>query len=177
MEKNEVGIAFEILLEEIEEVANNLNEQGAEAFKSGNYELARRAIEEATRLSEFREKVKALQNEWKTFSVRKFSKSKKRKKTVGEKLQRGLRTPEDEFRKPILEALKELGGKGRMSEVLDIVEKKMKDRLTKYDYEPLPSNPKSIRWKNTAQWCRNTLVREGILKNDSPHGIWELNIR
>lgn len=174
MKKNEVGIAFEILLEEIEEVANNLNEQGSTAFKAGNYDLARRAIEEATRLAEFREKVKALQKEWETFAIKKVKKSKRRAKTAGEKLKRGLRTPEDEFREPILETLKELGGKAKMSEVLDIVEEKMKDRLTRYDYEPLPSNPKSLRWKNTAQWCRNTLVREGILKNDSPHGIWEL---
>ncbi len=174
MKRNEVGIAFEILLEEIEEVANSLNEQGAEAFKSGNYDLARMAIEEATRLADFREKVKTLQKEWETLAVRKIKSSKRHKRKVGEKLKRGLRTPEDEFRIPIIEALKELGGKAKMSEVLDLVEEKMKEKLTKYDYEPLPSTPKSVRWKNTAQWCRNTLVREGILKNDSPHGIWEL---
>ncbi|MEW6526392.1 MAG: winged helix-turn-helix domain-containing protein [Spirochaetota bacterium] len=87
---------------------------------------------------------------------------------------RGLRTPEDAFRRPILEALVELGGKASLSEVLDLVGTKMRSKLTRYDHEPLPSDPKSIRWRNTAQWCRNTLVREGLMKSDSPHGIWEI---
>ncbi len=60
MDKNEVNTAFEILLEEIEFVANDLNESGAEAFRAGDYEKARRAIEEATRLADLREKVKVL---------------------------------------------------------------------------------------------------------------------
>ena len=38
----------------------------------------------------------------------------------------------------------------------------------------LPSDPKSVRWRNTAQWCRNTMVNEGLLKGDSPHGVWEI---
>ncbi len=57
---NEVSTAFELLLEEIEYVVNDLNEEGAQAFKSGNYDLARKAIEHATRLTDFREKVKIL---------------------------------------------------------------------------------------------------------------------
>ena len=59
MIKNEVNIAFEILLEEIELVANQLNESGADAFRAGDYDKARQAIEEATRLADSREKVKA----------------------------------------------------------------------------------------------------------------------
>jgi len=53
MNKNEVNIAFEILLEEIELVANQLNESGADAFRIGDYDKARQAIEEATRLADF----------------------------------------------------------------------------------------------------------------------------
>jgi restriction system protein len=34
----------------------------------------------------------------------------------------------------------------------------------------VPSEPKQSRWRNTAQWCRNTLVNEGLLKKDSPWG-------
>ena len=51
----------------------------------------------------------------------------------------------------------------------------MANRLTKYDLEPLPSENKTVRWRNTAQWCRNSLVREGLLKADSPFGIWEIS--
>ncbi|MEW6526393.1 MAG: hypothetical protein AB1444_06990 [Spirochaetota bacterium] len=48
MESNEVNTAFEILLEEIELVANQLNDDGAQALKEGDYDRARHAIEEAT---------------------------------------------------------------------------------------------------------------------------------
>ena len=50
----------------------------------------------------------------------------------------------------------------------------MKDILNKYDYEPLPSNPKKKRWENTAQWARQTMVYEGLLASNSPRGIWEI---
>ncbi|CDM66721.1 hypothetical protein [Pyrinomonas methylaliphatogenes] len=45
MQGNEVNTAFEILLEEIELVANQLNDDGAQAFKEGDFDTARRAIE------------------------------------------------------------------------------------------------------------------------------------
>ena len=62
-----------------------------------------------------------------------------------------------------------------MNQVLELVEKKMQGILNEYDYQSLPSNPKEVRWRNTAQWCRNTLVREGLLRSDSPRGIWEIS--
>ncbi len=175
MQGNEVNTAFEILFEEIELVANQLNEDGAQAFKEGDYDTARRAIEEATRLAEFREKVKALQKEWASLQARKPQRPEKSGRAVKNRLPRGLRTPEDAFRRPILEALVELGGKASVGEVLDLVGKKMRGKLTKYDLQPLASDPRSIRWRNTAQWCRNTLVREGLMKQDSLHGTWEIS--
>ncbi|MGC9057292.1 MAG: winged helix-turn-helix domain-containing protein [Candidatus Saccharicenans sp.] len=173
MEKNEVNEAFEILLEEIEAVSNDLSEQGSMALKSGDYDKAHLAIEQATRLQEFREKVKALQKEWKSLFKGKIRRQVKRN-TV-KKLKRGLRTPEGAFRQPILESLIELGGSAKMAEVLNLVEKKLKGKLTKFDYEPLPSDRKTIRWTNTARGCRNTLVKEGLLKSGSPYGIWEIS--
>jgi hypothetical protein len=175
MNHNHVNTAFEILLEEIELVVNSLNEQGATAFKAGNYDGARHAIEEATRLADFRDKVKALQKEWASLAAKRPQSEVTTRRPGKGRLPRGLRTPEDAFRRPILEALVELGGTAPIGKVLDLVGEKMKAVLTKYDLEPLPSDPKSIRWRNTAQWCRNTLVREGLMKSDSPHGIWEIS--
>jgi hypothetical protein len=175
MKSNEVNTASEILLEEIELVANSLNEEGVAAFRTGNYDAVRRAIEEATRLAEFREKVKALQKEWASLAVNRPRRKVTVRRTGKSRLARGLRTPEDAFRRPILETLVELGGKAPIGEVLDRVGEKMKDVLTEYDYQSLPSSPKSIRWRNTAQWCRYTLVREGLMKSDSPYGIWEIS--
>ena len=67
-----------------------------------------------------------------------------------------------------------MGGKVEMKEVLKKVKDKMKHKLNQYDFEGLPSNPAQERWENTAQWCRNTLVKEGLLSSNSPRGIWEI---
>lgn len=176
MDRNEVYTAFEILLEEIEYVANQLNDSGASAFRLGDYHKARTAIEDVTRLAALREKVKSLQKEWISLSAGHLSNRPRRHRAQG-KLSRGLRTPEDAFRRPILEALAELGGSAAMIKVLEKVQHKMRDILNEYDLQPLPSDPRSVRWKNTAQWCRNALVREGLIEAGSPRGIWKISDR
>ena len=81
------------------------------------------------------------------------------------------KTPQQAYEFPILESLYELGGKAATSIVLDRVEVRMTHLLSDVDYQPLKSG--ALRWRNTAQWARNTLVEGGLLKNES-WGIWEL---
>jgi restriction system protein len=50
-----------------------------------------------------------------------------------------------------------------MSKVLNM-ERKMRGILNNYDYQPLPSDPNTIRWRNTAQWCRNTMGPRGAVE-------------
>jgi len=173
MNKNEVNVAFEILLEEIEEVFNILSKEGEDAFKSYDFDKAKRLIENGEKLKTFREKVKTLQKEWQSIFSEKISTQIKRKQ-VKSKLKKGLRTPEEKFVIPILESLIELGGSAKMKDVLELVHKKMKDILNEYDYKTLPSDPNQKRWENTAQWARNSMVNEGLLSPDSPRGIWEI---
>lgn len=173
MNKNEVNTAFEILLEEIEEVFNILSKEGEEAFKNRDFDKARILIENGEKLKFFRERVKVLQSEWQTMFEGTI-KGKIKTRKIRERLKKGLRTPEKEFVQPILEALLELGGKADMQKVLKRVYISMKNILNEYDMEPLPSNPKQKRWENTAQWARVTMVNEGFLKSDSPRGIWEI---
>jgi restriction system protein len=169
MDRNEVSTVFEIVLEEIEEVFDGLNNEGAEAFRRGDYDAARNQIENATRLTEFRSKVRALQKEWETlFSARMPAKHVTRRNIS--RLEHGRRTPEDTFRRPILESLVEFGGTGPVAKVLDRVGDKLTKTLNDIDRQPLPSSPISIRWRNTAQWCRNSLVQEGLLRSDSQFG-------
>ena len=82
-------------------------------------------------------------------------------------------TPQADYTLPLLGALIEMGGSGKMSEVLSKVFGKMKDRLKPKDLEKTPSGT-SIRWKNHTQWERQRLKSEGYLKKDSPRGIWEI---
>ncbi len=173
MHKNEVNVAFELLLREMEGVFNILSKEGEEAFRLQDFEKARQLIENGERIRSFMEKVKALQKEWQTIFSGKIKTHIKRRKTKG-KLKRGLRTSEEKFIIPILEAIIELGGSAKMKDVLNLVHDKMENILNKYDYESLPSNPRKKRWENTAQWARNTMVIAGLLSSTSPRGIWEI---
>jgi restriction system protein len=91
------------------------------------------------------------------------------------RLQRGMRTPEERYYGPLLEVLTEMGGSAKVAEVLSRVGTKMKGILKPCDYEPLASGPDNPRWRNAVQWARNSMVREGLLKNDSPRGVWEIS--
>lgn len=173
MLKNDVDVAFEILLKEIENVNKCLDQQGEQAFKNQNYEEADEISENAKRLRKFREKVILLKKEWENIFNSKMRKKACKKRPM-KKLKKGLRTKEDEFRIPILESIVELGGRSSVKQVLSRVGEKMKNKLTPHDLEGLTSNPDQKRWENTVQWCRLTLVKEGLLSSNSPSGIWEI---
>lgn len=66
-----------------------------------------------------------------------------------------------------------MGGSAPANEVLRGVEEKMKNKLKEVDYE-LPPNGSSVRWVNTAHWCRLILVKKGFLSSNSSRGIWEI---
>ena len=87
---------------------------------------------------------------------------------------RGEKTPQNAYIIPILESLIGSDGEGRAKDILSIVEQKMKGILKDVDYELLPSGG-DIRWSNTAKWVKSTMKDQGLLKNDSPHGIWEIS--
>jgi hypothetical protein len=90
------------------------------------------------------------------------------------KIKHGQKSKQVEYRTPILQALENLGSSGNVNEVLDCVYKKMKDFLVPIDLEKLPSTRK-IRWRDTAIWERYYMIKEGLLKSDSPRGIWEIS--
>lgn len=175
-DQNEVMVAFEILFEEIEAVIEGFRQEGADALNRGDYGAAREMIDQAEKVTNFRERVKELKAEWEKSFVQKGRKVTTSKWSTGGKtrrLERGLRTPQESYRLPILEALEELGGSASVSEVLDRVHEKVKDRLTEYDRQPLPVSGE-VRWRNAAMWCRYDMVKEGLLAGDSPRGIWEI---
>src|SRR5262245_7659754 len=55
----------------------------------------------------------------------------------GPKANDGTKLPQKEFRTPLLETLRELGGPASVSEIRKLMEKKMAPRLSKADYEPV----------------------------------------
>jgi restriction system protein len=89
------------------------------------------------------------------------------------KITSGLKTPQFEYRIPILEVLRERGGRGVANEVLKGVYEKMKDILQPGDLESISSGTE-IQWRNSARWERNNMKELGLLERKSPRGIWEI---
>lgn len=91
------------------------------------------------------------------------------------RIQRGEKTPEPEFVIPILKALEEAGGRGRTADIVDRVGQIMKGRLNLYDHKTTGTG--ATRWRNTAEWCRNTMANNMMppfLNPSAPHGWWEI---
>jgi hypothetical protein len=172
-----VSSAFEMLLEEVEAEIDFVNGIGSKAFDGRDYDKAKEALERAGVLTAFRDKVAGLRKEWKDIAAvgesQEDEETKAERRNLG-KLRKGMRTPTEAYYQPILQALDEMGGSGQTAEVLDRVGQIMKGVLKDVDYQPLASSPDNLRWRNAAQWARNSMVTEGLLKADSPRGVWEI---
>jgi hypothetical protein len=84
----------------------------------------------------------------------------------------GELTSQDEFRKPILEALVEKGDRASREEVHKAVERKMKDLLKTGNYEL--NRDGTTKLEKGIDYARLKLVHDGLLKRGSPRGIWEI---
>ena len=172
---------FEQLIRELDHSIPGLNQEGSQLFAAGKYDEAKMLIAKVETLIGLREKIKALEEEWTKLALPlpHFEPAPQTplipKQFPNPRLVKGIRTGEAEFKNPILEALVEIGGSGSIVKVISIVEKKMSDRLNDVDRQILKSTPGKPRWRNTAQWERNTLVNEGLMKKGSPHGVWEIS--
>jgi restriction system protein len=177
MQNHEVIPAFEMLLDELENVVGALNQEGAQLLTAGKYDEARALIEKAESINAIRDKIQSLSEDWQKLLVKSTEKTvrkpRKRKLKSTTLLEKGLRTPEDAFKLPLLKTLIEMGGAGRVSDVLDRMENHVKPILTDHDYEPLSSTDE-LRWRNTAKWARAEMVKEGLLDPNSPYGVWTI---
>lgn len=172
-----VSSGFEMLLEEIEAEIDFFTRIGARAFENRDFRKVDEARTQAEQVTAFRDKVAALRKEWDAISgaeTEEDEETKAERRNLG-RLRKGLRTPESAYYLPILKALSELGGSAKMQTVLEKVYETMKPVLKDVDHQPLASDPDMPRWRNSAQWARNTMRQEGLIKDDSPHGTWEIS--
>jgi len=163
-----VNEAFETLLRPLRQALKEAQVTGTCAFQEGRFDDARAAARRAEEIDARLKQLEALQHQWPTLVQGAETPRVKRKR-----LPRGQKTPGRAFRLPILAALEEMDGRGRPREVLDRVENMVKHRLTEVDWEVL-SDGRTVRWRNTAQWERYEMVKQGLLASDSPRGIWEI---
>lgn len=170
-----VDAAFEMLLEEIESVIEEVNQSGGRAFSDSKLDVAQQILTQAQTLTDFRSSVVSLRQNWGVLYAVQDEEVKEivSKRDLG-RLKKGLRTKEAFYYTPILQVLSDMGGRGEIGEVLDQVHAIVKDSLKPVDKEPLASDAKMPRWRNAAQWARWSMVKEGLLKADSPPGVWEI---
>ena len=86
---------------------------------------------------------------------------------------RGNKLPQKEFRVPLMEVLLELGGSAEVKEIRKALAPKIKPRLSEDDFGLVKTGDE--RWWNATCWERSDLVKEGLFRNDSPRGTWELS--
>ncbi|MBK8914756.1 MAG: winged helix-turn-helix domain-containing protein [Phycisphaerales bacterium] len=173
-----VSSAFEILLEEVETEIDFVNGVGSRAFEARDYGKAKDALERAGLLTSFRDRVAVMRKEWEDIAAvaerEEDEETRSERRNLG-KLRKGVRTPEAAYYQPILTVLSRMGGTGKVAETLEQVKQLMKPVLKDVDFQPLASGPDNPRWRNAAQWARNSMIKEGFLKADSPRGVWEIS--
>lgn len=163
--------AYELLLEEFASEIDWVNRAGAQAFAAGDHVRAAKALERAQKLEGIRRDLSTVGQALRTL----VEPGAQRVVNVRKRPPKGLKTPQHAYRLPILRALVELGGSADLNAVLDRVYAAMKHQLNDHDLAPMPSDPNCPRWRNTAQWARNDLREEGLIRSDSPHGLWEIS--
>lgn len=176
---NNVFAAFEMLLEEIEIEVELIKKIELRAVEKRDYDGAGKIKKRVDQVADFREKIASLRKEWETLvgTQRDIAAGEAlpARQNKSHRLQRGIRTPESAYYLPILKALDESGGSARLNDVIDKAGQFMKEILKSEDLDQLASDPTMPRWRNTAAWARSDMVKEGLLKSNSPWGVWEMS--
>ena len=83
--------------------------------------------------------------------------------------------PRQNYGLPILKALKSLGGSGATYEVLDLVYQFMEETNELREIDKSRRSDGKFYWDNRTQDMRRELISKGLMKDDSPWGIWEIS--
>lgn len=85
----------------------------------------------------------------------------------------GVKLPQKAFRDPLLRLLYKLGGSAGLRELQEKLLPSIRDKLGEADFVIVSTG--EPRWWNATCWERSELVKEGLLRADSPRGRWELS--
>ena len=131
-----VSSAFEMLLEEVEAEIDFVNGVGAKAFDSRDLDKAKEALGRSGTLTAFRDRVAGLRKEWEEMAAvaerDEDEETRAERRNLG-KLRKGIRTPESAYYRPVIQVLDQMGGSGKVAEVLERVGQLMKPVLKKVD--------------------------------------------
>ncbi|MGB5107874.1 MAG: DUF262 domain-containing protein [Candidatus Zixiibacteriota bacterium] len=85
-------------------------------------------------------------------------------------------TPREAYRPLILDALVRLGGAAKQAEVFALIEQSMANQFTNDDLT-VNKDGYTTKWKNLAAFERLNMVKDGVLRDDSSWGIWEITAK
>jgi hypothetical protein len=106
-------------------------------------------------------------------TTRTLAKTSKRQRRRGPRAPVGSLLAEREYEQPILKVLGEREGHAPARDVIKLVGELVDDRLMPLDREKLPNG--LLRWESRVQFTRLRMRKAGLIKDDSPRGVWELS--
>lgn len=186
MEKafEEVQSALELTAETLQKLVEKVREEGARAFQRRDDRTFERLKVLSNQLENFQNRFLLLRNEWKTVIRVDRKSTTSAKNTSSEatspissqsikrpRAQRGELLPEWEYVFPILQALKNAGGKAPLQAVQKFVWEEVKDKLKPKDFEELEAGP---RWINRMCWVRYDLMVARLIAPVKEIGVWEI---
>jgi len=86
---------------------------------------------------------------------------------------RGHLTPHPVLRDVLYKVLIEKGGSAQRRDVLEEFGRILAGRFTQADL--VTTQTGEMKWENRVSWERQNMVIEGLLRNDSPYGVWALS--
>jgi predicted CopG family antitoxin len=87
----------------------------------------------------------------------------------------GTILPQREYWPVILDILIKAGGKAPANDVIDAVGERMRASFLPADLDELDLG--EVRWRNRVRFARLRLKEGGLLRSDSPRGVWEITDR
>ena len=85
----------------------------------------------------------------------------------------GVKTPQRDFRVPLMEQLEMLGGIAEVRTIREALRPLLMPKLNPADLELVSTGEE--RWWNAVCWERNDLVKEGLFQKNSRRGVWALS--
>ena len=73
----------------------------------------------------------------------------------------------------IIASLKFIGRSARAEEVTNHIKKVFGNEFNEREKEPIPSTGEP-RWHKNVNWARYYMTKAGLLREDSPRGVWDL---
>ena len=163
----DVGQALDNLNTALLEALEQAKREGAQAFEAGEFETAQQAADKGKAIEKVLEGAKQLSQQWATFKSPAMDTH--IPKATGWKSD----SPDEEFIFPILQVLEDLGGKGKVEEILDRVELMHKEKLGPALVEQMEEG-QSHQWRETARASQKLMITKGLIYPNSPKGIWQI---